>query len=209
MINLLPNEVKESVRFARINVILMQYIFILIAVIGLITVLMLQGKQSLESTKRAAEERITLSPEVQTEISDVANQARELSDTVNVIGQIFENEVKYSLVLQEIGSVIPSGVRVTSLNLREETDLPFRLTVQLETAELAGVLQQNIIESRIFSSADILQVARNQTDTGTKYNFSAELDAFFDPSVPLKSIDDLIEEPESAETSEQEEGATQ
>ena len=202
MINLRPPELKEDVKYAKYNVTLVQYMIVALGTVGVIIFLMLFGKQTLTNTKNDIERLLATDRAKAAALQEVNQEATTLSATVDTIGALLDEEVKFSYLLREIGSIMPPGAKLSALSLSQDSTQPVRLTVDLVTAEKAGVLQQNLLESRLFIGADILSVA--QAGAGTTYGFAADLQAYYDPDFPLNSLDDPVEEatPDASQTPE-------
>ena len=199
MINLLSPEIKSARRYAKMNVVMVQYtILIAIAICGM-SGLMLYGEQTLNQSKADLEEIIALDKAEAEQLEPISKEATELSATIDTIGTLLNPEVKFSFVLQEIGSIIPSGVVLSAISLSQDTSKPMILDVNLVSAERAGVLQQNLIESELFVGADILGVSQGSV---SGYGFSGQLQAYFNPDLPLNSLDDPDRQLESAESSQ-------
>ncbi len=206
MINLLSPELKKARRFAKLNVLLIEYVILIaIAITGMIA-LLFYGESTLNATKATLEESIADDEARALELEPISKEASELSGTVNTIGTLLDQEVKFSYVLQEIGSIIPPGVILSGLTLSQDTSKPILLEANLTSYEKAGVFQQNLIESDLFIGADVISVTQG---TVTGYGFRAQIQAYFNPEVPLNSLDDPVEEEEVVEESEVEESQIQ
>jgi Tfp pilus assembly protein PilN len=202
VINLLSDEVKKSRRYAKLNVITMQYVMLFtVATISLIG-LMLFGQSTLNDTKSRLEDQLATSTARAAALEPINNEAQQLSATVSTIGTLLEQEVKFSVVLQELGSIIPPGVVLTGITLSQDTTKPMVLEVNLSAAEKAGVLQQNLTESDLFVGADIINVTQGIVPG---YPFRGQLQAYFNPDLPLNTLDDAPAEPETQEQQTEEE----
>lgn len=187
MINLLPPDVKSSVRFAKINVVMLQYVIVIgVSIFGMVA-LMFYGRANLNSTQGDLEQAVAEDLARVATLEEVNTEANELSATVSTIGTLLNQEVKFSFVIQEIGSIMPSGAVLSAIAISQDTTKPLRISVNIVEAETAGVLQQNLIESDLFIGADILNVTKGASPT---YSFSAELEAYYNPFVPLNTLDD-------------------
>jgi len=199
MINLLPPEVKENTKLAKYNVILLQYVFVIVIAVGIMAYLMTFGRQALTRTRSDIENSLSSDRARVAELKGVNDEATDLSNTINTIDTLLDREVKFSLLLQEIGSIMPPGAKLSALALSQDATQPVRLSVDLTSAERAGVLQQNLAESEIFIGADIISV--NQGSPDSKYPFAGDLQAYYDPSFSLNALGDkpVQEVTESAE----------
>lgn len=193
MINLLPPEAKQAIKFGRLNVVLLQYVFISIITVMMVVSLLMFGRASLISTKDDIEKQLESDRAQTTQLAPISAEAEELSKTINVIDRLLEKEIRFSILLREIGSLIPSGASLSGLILVEDQSEPVSLAVLVDSAEKAGVLQENLIQSDLFISADILTVTRS-SDPEAQYAFSANIQAYYNPELPLSAIDDQAPE---------------
>lgn len=119
MINLIPEEDKNSIRAARYNYIILIYSGILIIASLLLIGSMYGQSLVLGETKKSAQESIDVNDtqagvyhETKKRVSLVTDQLKNLQD-------ITANELKLSSVLQSLSSVMPSDTIVTSLDIPE------------------------------------------------------------------------------------------
>ena len=197
MINLLPSETKQAIRFARLNVILLQYVFIALVTAMVVVSLLLFGRASLASTKQDIENQLESDRAQIAQLAPINAEAEELSQTINVIDKLIEKEIKFSVLLREIGALIPTGASLSGLTLVEDQSEPVSLAVLVDSAEKAGVLQENLIQSELFVTADIQTVTRS-SDPEASYAFTANIQAYYNPELPLSVIDDPQPEAEAA-----------
>lgn len=191
MINLISPELKSARRYGKLNVIMLQYaILIAIAIIGLAG-LMIYGQITLNTTKSDLESVLDVDRARVAQLEPINKEAQALAGTVDTIGTLLEQEVKFSFVLEEISSILPSGVVLSAITLSQDTSVPIILDISLTSEVRAGVFQQNLIASDLFVGADIISVTRVQ---GTDYPFTGQVQAYFNPDVPLNSLDDDQEE---------------
>lgn len=189
MINLLPPSAKQSIKFARLNVILIHYVIITLIAVAVILALMFYGYTSLNNSKSELEKAISADRVKVAELEQINVEARSLSSTVNTIKKLLDSEVKFSILIQEIGSVLPTGTVLTNLTLSQENeDDPITLSILATDADRAGVLQQNLVKSDLFIGADILSVNRGQATEEDNYLFTADLQAYFDPELSFSTL---------------------
>ncbi len=191
MINLLPPESKQAIKFARINVILVQYVVVAIITTMVICSLLMFSRASLMSAKHDTEKLLESDHVRIAELESISADAKSLSETVTTINKLLDKEIRFSYLLKEIGAVMPPGSTVSGLILNQDQSQPVTFSVLLDSAETAGVLQENLVESKLFQSADILNVSRSGT-SDPRYNYAANVQAYYDPATPLSAIDDPV-----------------
>lgn len=196
MINLLPNEMKESIKFARANRILIFYCGVVL-VAGLILVgTMFYGKSIISQSKNQLEADLSSSRASIVELESIHKEAEALSSSIDTIGGLINNEMKFSSLLKEIGSIIPPGAVVNSLSLSEDRTGPITLEISAETAEIIGVAQENLADSDLFIGADVTSV-QSSANSSDKYKFVGSLEAYFKNETPTATPAPENQEPAS------------
>lgn len=175
MISLLPNDLREAIRFAKLNTAMVQYGIISIVVVVLVAGVMLFGFNIASDDEQAlrdsiAQKEIDLKSLVQTE-----QDAASLADQIDTVGKLLEREVRFSDVLQEIGSILPKGSVLTSLRLANDIEEPLQVSAKVEDKETAAILRQNIEDSERFSSADIESITINLDSNGNPDGFAVSV----------------------------------
>ncbi len=160
MINLMPPKLKESIRFGAYNVRVVQYIF-LVVVSGLaLAAVIAFGVQIVRGDESKLKGSI-VSKQIQLEkYSQQIAEAKTLSEKIDTVDILLQNEVKYSVVLQEIARLLPPGSGVRNISLATENlEENLILEVFLIDETTATQLQQNLANSELFTGADIQQLS--------------------------------------------------
>jgi len=166
MINLLPYETKQQIRAARINTILVRYIIILGFSFVFIVVVCLGTYYFLNNNKTSAEESSD-----NTSSASVQAQASIIRTNLATSKSILDQQVSYSEILTGIAVILPSGTIINSLSL---SDSSFGSTLNLQVLSTSDsneqVLKSNIEKSSLFSSYELVSIAKNDAaSTKTKY----------------------------------------
>lgn len=172
MINLLPTEAKTAIRFARYNTSLMQYGIIAILVVVLIAGVLFFGFTIASADETSLRDSIAQKESDLSELVSVEQEAGDLADKIDTVGKLLEREVRFSEVLQEIGSILPEGAILTSLRLTNDNEEPLRIAALVDTKNNAAVLRQNIEDSERFASADIEGIVVNLDENGEPNGFA-------------------------------------
>lgn len=190
MINLLPPQILEARRYGRRTVILLRY-SIAIASIGVLSIAVFlfnmhyvsQDEGRLKTEMSGQAEQATKLEAGQKSVDKIAAQLK-------TIDKLYSGEVKFSTLIPKIGALLPNGAVLNSLSLSGGTKSPLQLDVDLESQDLAAVFQQNLVNSDLFSAADISSIVSKGDSTSKtsqkNYPFGATLTATFKGSTPAK-----------------------
>ncbi len=180
MINLLPPETKVAVKFARLNVTLIQYCILVVIVSVAVIGVLLFGLVVINTRESRLQASITDDRTQAQKLEPVNTKAKELSTTINTISGLLKREIKFSVLLDDIGSIMPTGTVLTGLTLSDQRDQPLTLDALVVDEESAAVLRENLAESELFQSADIVNITRSEAEGSTnKYQFTAQYRAYF------------------------------
>lgn len=178
MINLLPPDQKEAIKFGRLNTILIQYVVLAIVVTIALLGVVIAGSQKLSSVQSDIRSQTKADESKVQELSGYQEEAKKIADRVNTLSNLFDREVKFSELLTSIGGVMPSGSALTQLSLSEDRTLPLNLTASVKDEATAAVLRKNLEESDIFDKADIISITADE-DVNSGYKFQVTITAVF------------------------------
>ncbi len=185
MINLLPPDVKKSIRFARLNVTLFQYCVLVLLTGASLSAMFFLGTRLLSSSKSDLESSIQANQLRVSELELINSEAKQLANDINTINILLQQEIKFSDLVIEIGAIMPPGASLSNLNLTKDKQAPLSLEVITESPDTVGVVQENIAESELFRGAEILNVtASNSKNTASGQIFTGSLNAYFDVPPP-------------------------
>lgn len=168
MINLLPPDSKSTLVYARRNTQLIR--FVVGAAIGALGILLVTGagllylNQEVNSYKKSisqAETELEQQKEKQT-IAEVKGIRDSLNLAVDVLGQ----EILFSQLVQEIGSVMPAGTVLQDLSLSNELTGALTLQAGAVNNTAGSRVQANLRDpkNKIFSAADLESIECAQPD---------------------------------------------
>jgi len=182
MINLLPPQTKEAIKYARRNVTMIQYVALVVLVAFAIISTLMFGQAVISRNEADIKTSIENSQSKITELEKVNEEAEELSSTIETISTLLASEVKFSELLTEIGSLLPSGTVLTNLAVSDDRSEPIILDTNVTNETASAILRENLSDSDLFTSADIISITLVD-DPGSIYKFSARLQAYFAPNV--------------------------
>lgn len=162
MINLLPPDIKSSYDYASRNVHALRWLIAFaIALVGLgaiaTTGLIYMQHISKDYQSQIASKESSLKSQ---KLDETQKAAKDISNSLKLAVTVLGKEVLFSKLLTQLGSVIPSNARLSTLNISETTGA---LDISAITADYktATQLQVNLADpaNKIFSQADIISVS--------------------------------------------------
>ena len=172
MINLLPPENKEAIKFGKVNLTILQYVILAIAVVIVVLGVLVVGSIKLSKIQANLDQEITSTQRKVTTLKTYQEQAGSISKEVKLVGNILDSEIKFSELIPQIGSVMPSGSVLTQLSLNEDISAPLSLTIKVDSEDTAAVLRTNLEQSDVFSRADIISLTSLQ---GEEYRYQVSI----------------------------------
>jgi Tfp pilus assembly protein PilN len=168
MINLLPPELKQDYRYARLNHRLVHWLTAFVLAIGGVVIITGAGlfimSNSIDSYKtRIANTQGQLASQ---HFTDVQKQVTDISNNLRLMVKVLSKEILFSKLLARLGQVTPPGVVLTNLSI-SQTESAIDITAQTTNYNAATQLQINLAaaSNQIFSKADIVNIT---CQTGTQ-----------------------------------------
>jgi hypothetical protein len=170
MINLLPSDIKKDIGFARKNKVLWTWIIILwlflaavVAIIGFGTFFISQRADNLNRLVDISEQRVK-----DQNLIEYQKKAEVFSNDLNTAVKLLENQLLFSKIIRTIGSVLPPGVTLGTLDYSVEDEI-LTLNVQASDQRSISTAFENIsngqeITKNLFTNADLLKVDCNSEE---------------------------------------------
>jgi Tfp pilus assembly protein PilN len=190
MINLLPADYADAIRYGRQNTKLRNWLIGAgLAVVGLI-VIFVSGWFYIGQQSKILQKNIdTTNQQLQAQnLAKVQADAKEITGDIKVINQVLGSEIRFSDLIQTIGNDMPSGTVLGGLSLGKVTgglDLTVGAKDHVSVAQAAVNLSDP--KNQLFSKLDIVSVACDSTATGP-YPCSATFRALFDATARTKFL---------------------
>ena len=170
MINLLPSDVKHDIGYARKNKVLWTWIITLwlfltavIAIIAFGTFFISQRASNLNRLVDISEQRVK-----DQNLTDYQKKAEVFSSDLNTAVKLLENQLLFSKIIRTIGSVLPPGVTLGTLDYSVEDEI---LTLNVEARDQRAITTafENIsngqqISNNLFTKADLIKVDCNSDE---------------------------------------------
>ena len=180
MINLLPNETKQSIRAARTNTLLLKYIIFVGFAAAFLALACVASYLQLNNSRIVAEKAIAGFISKNSSYSPISSRADKLRADLVTAKSILDNQISYSIILTGIAACLPAGTILESpLEITDETiGKPVELTVHSALASDETILKSNFDKSALFSGYKLNTVASNasgSTEYPTTIKFSVTI----------------------------------
>ncbi len=181
MINLLPPNLASGIKFGRRNAYLRKWLIgLVLAIFGLIAILATGWLYLDNQASSLGQQSEAIRSELEAQnLTKVQAEADQISSQIKLINQVLVREVKFSELIQEIGTVMPPGAILSGLNLEKNISGGVDLTANTRDYEAAARVAANLSDpaNKLFSSVDIVTVNCTTSDNACKCN--AEFRALF------------------------------
>jgi hypothetical protein len=170
MINLLPNETKQSIRAARTNTLLVKYIIFIGFATAFLAIACVASYLLLNNSRIVAEKAIDGFISKNSSYSPISSRADKLRADLVTAKSILDSQISYSTIITGIAACLPVGTILESpLEISDETvGTPMELTVHSALASDETVLKSNFDKSSLFSGYKLSTITNNPSGS-TEY----------------------------------------
>jgi Tfp pilus assembly protein PilN len=181
VINLMPAEMKEQIRYAKLNRLVLRYVrftVVVVLVLGGIfvwSILQVQEK-SAQVTKSVADKQQTLAEKKKA----VLPKAQDASDRLAAIKYVQQNQTHFSLLIADLAKVVPDGVSIDGMTLTGSDKQNVRITVSALTYDQVLAFRNSLITSPRIAGADIESI-QQVSPPQDGYNFIGSVVVGFKP----------------------------
>lgn len=199
MINLLPNDTKQILLYARRNTALRTWLILLVTIIACLLIVSGAGLWYLRNATNSTYKQVdnTKASLVAQNKDQVTKDVQDLTSDLKLVDQVLSKEVLFSKMLQQIGAVMPSGAILRGLSI-QELEGAIDLQVGAASQQAATQVQVNLSdpENKVFKSADIIHIqcqspdAESQNPVDILYPCTAQIRALFTDNNPFLLIND-------------------
>jgi len=171
MINLLPPDLKEQIRFAKMNQMALRYLRVIIGVaivIGVIFAgaLYLVRQQAGSAVSSAASSQQTIN----SLNSTVIPEAQDAANRLTAIQYVQSTQTHFSQVIANLAGVLPQGVSIDSLTLNGDAKLPVNMAVTADTYDEALAVRNALATSPRIAYVDLEDISGSTSSNVTTYN---------------------------------------
>jgi Tfp pilus assembly protein PilN len=181
MINLLPNETKQQLLFARRNSALRSWA--LATIMGLLGILIViaAGQLFISHSNAVWQKQVNDTKQLleQQQLQQTQNRVTEMSDSIKLASQVLSKQVLFSKLLSQITAVLPVGTSLQSLSIKS-AEGGIDLTAVARDYQSATQVQINLADpkNKVFEKADIVSVTC-QEDSDDGYPCTVTVRALF------------------------------
>lgn len=190
MINLLPPDTKKTISYARRNTVLLRASLAMVGVIGGVLLLLGVGHFYLAtSTARYEKDIAALQASLKDQnIDSIKQQMQDLSSSVNLALKVLSQEILFSKLLRQAGTVMPAGSSLSTIEI-SNVEGGIDITAGVDNYQVGTQVQVNLADpnNKLFKKVDLVSVTcNNQGNNG--YPCSAKLRALFGDNSPYLFI---------------------
>lgn len=165
MINLLPDETKQNISYARSNTILRKWITAsLIGVLGIVLILAAGQFFVARSTTSWQKQVDTTKQQLgDQKLDETQARVAEVSNSIKLATQVLSKQISFSKLLTQVGAAMPDGSSLQSLSINAPEG-GIDLTAVAASYQAATQVQINLSDpnNKIFETADIISVSCQQ-----------------------------------------------
>jgi Tfp pilus assembly protein PilN len=171
MINLLPPDLKEQIRFAKLNRMALRYLRVVVAVVVVLGVIFAGALYLVKQQAAGVGTDVSSSQQTIDSLnSSVIPLAQDASNRLTAIQYVQSTQTHFSKVISDLASVLPQGVTIDSLTLNGNTKLPVTMSLTANTYDEALAVRNALATSPRIAYVDLESIA-GQTSSGiTTYN---------------------------------------
>jgi len=182
MINLLPPNEAENILYARRNTRLLKWIFVACFSIVGIGVIVGAGQIIINRTANQVRAQVVAGQEslkVQ-KLEETQDHVEDISSSLKLVTQVLSKQIILSELIPQIGSVLPNGTSLTSLQLNK-IEGGIDLTVAAVDYQTATQVQVNLQDpdNKLFQKADINNIDCAAANDDPRYPCQTTIRALF------------------------------
>jgi Tfp pilus assembly protein PilN len=172
-VNLLPPEIRAEQKTAKENRKILRLIFMLGGLFVLLSSIF--GGQLWYFNNKLNEANQSLAQKEQSikKYVDVENKSKKISERINTIGQIMDNSNNWSKVLEEIQTIMPSGVTLSNIKIDSSGKTRNTITGYALSKKEVAALREAMDNSGKFEYVDI-----ESSSTESNPNLGREVENF-------------------------------
>lgn len=190
MINLLPPEAKNQIKFARRNSILIKWLGAIFVVMLLITAMNVFGQFYINQTANRLKETANVTDQriKEENLEQYKNNLNSLSGDMKTAVQILKKQLLFSKVFPKIGTTLPSGAVLSNVTLNS-TDTSLDLTILAKDQYTANQAFTNVKDSnnQLFSKTDLISIVCG--DSNPSYPCTAQVKALLNIDLTKRLTD--------------------
>ncbi len=170
MINLLPSDLKEHIRYAKFNKLAIQYVRVAVVVVVVLGLIFGWSIYQLsQDTKRVAADVAEKQAVIAALNKTFTPKAKDASDRLDAIKYVLATQTRFSGVVADIAKVVPQGVSINSMTLTGDDKTAVRISVSASSYSGALAFRNALITSPRIAGADLETIT---SSNGVNYDTS-------------------------------------
>jgi len=162
VINLLPPDIKEQIRYAKLNRTAIAYVRVSLMVAGVLGVIFAGSIYQLSlQTKSIAADVTEKQAVIKALNTTFTPKAKDASDRLNAIKYVQSSQTRFSAVVADIAKVVPQGVSIDTMTLTGNDKVPVRISVTASSYAGALAFRNALITSPRIAGADLETINSN------------------------------------------------
>jgi Tfp pilus assembly protein PilN len=190
VINLLPTDYADSIRYGRQNTVLRAWLIGAAAAIAGLVIIIAGGWLYIDRQSKSLNKNIALTnQELKSQnLAQVQNDAKEITGDIKVINKVLSKEIRFSDLIQAIGQDMPPRTVLGSLSLASVSG-SLDLTANAKDYASAAQIAANLSDPKngLFSKVDIINI-NCKSSTNPNYACNVSLKALFSTSAKTKFL---------------------
>lgn len=175
MINLLPPDLKEQIKYAKFNRTVVRYVKLTIVVAVVLGGILAGSFYYLNLESTAAQNNVSAKQATIAQYKgSILPKATDAANRLNAIAYAQTAQTHFSKLLSDLAAVMPQGVSMNTIALTGNAAAPVTITVDAQTYDEILALRNALLTSPRIQAADINSIiATNPPQYG--YNFQGSL----------------------------------
>jgi len=170
MINLLPPSRKRQIRYAKLNIKLLRYIFVSLVIALLLTALIGISFRQASSQAQKLQQNLSDRQAQRGQYQDTEAKVKTLQANLATIEKLFNNKTEFSSLLQDLAAVLPADAYINKITLTGDDKKPVQLLITVNSLDTAGILRNALLKSQRIASVDIQSVNLNPDPNNPNYS---------------------------------------
>ncbi len=159
MINLLPPELKDQVKFSKHNILLLRLLILIVGLSLLLAATLYTAHVFADRQIEEYSQSLARSQQQLNSYQDLETNVSSLNNRLNTIDQLMSQQTRFSALLEDLADTLPPDAYINSIVLTGQDDQPVRITVTTRSFNQASLLQEALSSSARIESVDTQSIS--------------------------------------------------
>lgn len=175
MINLLPPEIKEQIRYGRRNVSLRSYVVLTLLVAVALSLSLFGADWYGQRELGRLEGELTELEDRLGPVKALTDEGKAVQEKLETLKQLFAKETNYVALLEDIEATIVPGAQLQRLELTGDETQPLEMQFIISDKLVAATLRNSLEASERFKFVDIQTISEAAVQGGTEITATYKL----------------------------------